>query len=158
MALGGIFLFGVLFSIVLDPAYATTTLTSSATGPLVVGRDSVALYCRSQIPNADYLWNLDGEALPGDNRYQITTVLSKANSTLTISPVSMNDTGNFTCEAISGSTTETSNAVRLTLTSNQGSSPVDIPDSSSRLSGVAIHNIVIGFMAAVVLIRVGAPL
>ncbi|XP_068099155.1 carcinoembryonic antigen-related cell adhesion molecule 6-like [Hyperolius riggenbachi] len=167
---------GVLLCVLLASASVEsgTTLTSNATGPLVVGIDSVALLCTTQIPNADYLWNLDGAALPGDSRYHVTTVLSKANSTLTISPVSINDSGSFTCEAISGSTTETSNAVRLTLTYPSSTvspkpttsttskpalapSPTSPPGSSSGGLRAAIANIVIGVVTVIVFIRIGAP-
>ncbi|XP_068099157.1 carcinoembryonic antigen-related cell adhesion molecule 6-like [Hyperolius riggenbachi] len=173
----------ILVCVTLAPASATTTLTSNTTGPLVVGRDSVALICTTQLPNPDYFWNLDGQALPGDSRYHVTTVLSKANATLTISPVFMNDTGNFTCEAISGSTTEISNVLRLNLTNSTVSSSTDSTVSSStastvssstastgstrttsgssalssRLSSGAITNFMIVVAAGVALIIMGIP-
>ncbi|XP_068097540.1 carcinoembryonic antigen-related cell adhesion molecule 1-like [Hyperolius riggenbachi] len=99
----------------MSTASGTTTLSSNTTGLLWEGQDSVALFCRTQIADAGYFWELEGEALPEESRYQITGDLSKANSTLTISPIFRNDTGNFTCEAFNSSTTEFSNAVSLNL-------------------------------------------
>ncbi|XP_073512018.1 cell adhesion molecule CEACAM1-like [Phyllobates terribilis] len=87
-------------------------LTSNSSALLWDGEDSVSLQCTTLV-NDTFIWELNGEALPNDRRYTITTESTGLNSNLSISPVSRNDTGSFTCTA--SDTNKTSNALNLTL-------------------------------------------
>ncbi|XP_075696961.1 cell adhesion molecule CEACAM1-like [Rhinoderma darwinii] len=94
---------------------AAVTLTSNSSGLLLEDVDFASLHCAAQGQAANFTWKLNGEPLPPDHRYVITQENSPPNSNLTISPVTRNDTGPFTCTATNATTNATSNALNLSL-------------------------------------------
>ncbi|XP_014386927.1 PREDICTED: carcinoembryonic antigen-related cell adhesion molecule 6 isoform X5 [Myotis brandtii] len=57
-------------------------------------KDPVRLTCESQVQDTTYLWLISNQSLPASVRLQ----LSKDNRTLTLLPVTRNDTGPYECE------------------------------------------------------------
>ncbi|XP_077312914.1 uncharacterized protein LOC143933776 isoform X5 [Lithobates pipiens] len=100
-------------------------LTSNISGVVWPGLDSVSLNCSARGTNVNYSWSLQGAALPHDSRYYFT----ENNTVLTISPVTANDNGTFTCTASGFINNETSNGINLTLGS--GISVVTLTGSTS---------------------------
>ncbi|XP_073458185.1 cell adhesion molecule CEACAM1-like [Aquarana catesbeiana] len=100
-------------------------LTSNISGVVWPGLDSVSLTCSSHGTNVNYSWSLQGVPPPQDSRYHFT----ENNTVLTISPVTANDNGTFTCTASNWINKETSNGINLTLGS--GISVVTLTSSTS---------------------------
>ncbi|KAG9466739.1 hypothetical protein GDO78_016189, partial [Eleutherodactylus coqui] len=97
---------------------SSVTLTSDTSGLLWPGIDSVSLHCSARGTNVSYSWSMDDEPLPENPRYHLSqnnSTLIINPSTLTISPVSKNDTGPFTCSASNLINSETSNELTLGL-------------------------------------------
>ncbi|XP_040182552.1 carcinoembryonic antigen-related cell adhesion molecule 1-like [Rana temporaria] len=93
-----------------DPV-SDVKLTSNISGWVWPGIDVVSLTCSARGTNITYSWSLQGVPLPPDSRYHFTV----NNTVLTISNVTANDTGNFTCTATNWINNQTSNEVNLTL-------------------------------------------
>ncbi|XP_068099132.1 carcinoembryonic antigen-related cell adhesion molecule 1-like [Hyperolius riggenbachi] len=89
-------------------------LTSNASGYLWPGINSTSLTCSALGTDVSYTWSLKGAPLPQNARYQLT----QGNSTLTISPVSDNDDGPFTCTVSNWINNETSNILHFSLAAN----------------------------------------
>ncbi|XP_069802817.1 carcinoembryonic antigen-related cell adhesion molecule 1-like [Dendropsophus ebraccatus] len=90
-------------------------LSSKTSGTLWAGQDSVSLHCSAQGSAISFSWSLDGKPLSSNPPYNITQSDSPPESTLTISPLSKNDTGPFTCTASNLVNSETSNELNLSL-------------------------------------------
>ncbi|XP_068099143.1 carcinoembryonic antigen-related cell adhesion molecule 6-like isoform X4 [Hyperolius riggenbachi] len=86
-------------------------LTSNASGYLWPGINATSLTCSALGTEVSYTWSLKGAPLPQDPRYQLT----QGNSVLTISPVSDNDDGPFTCTASNWINNMTSNNLTFSL-------------------------------------------
>ncbi|XP_068099159.1 carcinoembryonic antigen-related cell adhesion molecule 1-like isoform X2 [Hyperolius riggenbachi] len=89
---------------------SNVTLTSNATRPITVEKDSVALICSSAGTNRSYSWTLMGSPLPQSSRYSFMD----NNATLVISPVRRSDQGPFSCEVSNHLNREFSNPLNLT--------------------------------------------
>lgn len=94
---------------------SAVALTSNTSGPLWAGEDSVSLYCSAQGSAITFSWRLNGNPVSGNAPYSITQSASPPTSNLTISPVSRNDTGPFTCTATNLANNMTSNANNLSI-------------------------------------------
>ncbi|XP_075047029.1 cell adhesion molecule CEACAM1-like isoform X2 [Mixophyes fleayi] len=90
-------------------------LSSNTSALLIEGEDSVSLHCSAQGSAVSFSWILNGEPLPQSPHYHITGDNSPPNSNLTISPVSRNDNGPFTCRGSNLANNETSNTLSLDL-------------------------------------------
>ncbi|XP_069803688.1 pregnancy-specific beta-1-glycoprotein 7-like isoform X2 [Dendropsophus ebraccatus] len=101
-------------------------VTSSISGLVWPGLDSVSLRCSSCGTNVSYSWSLRGAAISGGNQYH----LSDNNTVLTISPVSSTDNGPFICTAKNLVSNQNSSDVYLTL-----ASPVSAVTLTSDTSG-----------------------
>ncbi|XP_068099134.1 carcinoembryonic antigen-related cell adhesion molecule 1-like [Hyperolius riggenbachi] len=110
---------------------STVALTSNISETVLVGQDSVSLYCSADGTEVQFFWRLKGEPVLGGPNYHITTSLSPPSSTLTISPVSRNDDGPFTCEASNLINKRTSNAENFTLTWHPEEDMFCLVDSSN---------------------------
>ncbi|XP_077313380.1 cell adhesion molecule CEACAM1-like [Lithobates pipiens] len=89
------------------------------------GIDSVSLTCSAKGTVDNYSWSLQGAPLHNNSRYHFT----ENNKVLTISPVSTNDTGNFTCTASGLLNNENSSGLNLKLGS--AISVVNLTDNTS---------------------------
>nr|DBA15902.1 TPA: hypothetical protein GDO54_003356 [Pyxicephalus adspersus] len=87
--------------------------------------ESVSLYCSTQVVDVTILWKVDGNLLPPSDRYDIFNNEAKTNSTLTISPIFINDTGSYTCEVTNTMVKEISNAVNLNVAKPPDSLSID---------------------------------
>ncbi|KAM4015303.1 cell adhesion molecule CEACAM5-like [Anomaloglossus baeobatrachus] len=94
---------------------SAVALTSNTSAVLWAGQDSVSLYCSAQGSVITFSWRLNEEPVSPNPPYYITLGDSPPHSTLTISPVSRQDTGSFTCTASNMANSETSNALDLSL-------------------------------------------
>ncbi|XP_073512016.1 cell adhesion molecule CEACAM1-like [Phyllobates terribilis] len=94
---------------------SAVTLTSNTSAVLRAGEDSVSLHCSAEGSAITFSWRLNGEPVSQKSPYYITQSDSPPNSILTISPVSRNDTGPFTCEASNLLNSKTSNELNLLL-------------------------------------------
>ncbi|XP_078507432.1 cell adhesion molecule CEACAM1-like isoform X2 [Lissotriton helveticus] len=74
--------------------------------------DAVVLTCSAQGTDPVYSWMSNGNALPQDSRYH----LSADNTSLTISPVTRQDSGPFVCSASNGASSMSSNPLLLPIT------------------------------------------
>ncbi|XP_077312724.1 cell adhesion molecule CEACAM1-like [Lithobates pipiens] len=113
MELNPFFCICLLLIVTLAPASATE-LTSNATGWIWEG-EAVSLYCSAQLTDARFIWRVDGDLLPGGDEYHIFEDPLGPNTTLTISPVSRNHMGSYTCFAYNSTLNETSNALNLSV-------------------------------------------
>ncbi|XP_073458209.1 cell adhesion molecule CEACAM1-like [Aquarana catesbeiana] len=100
-------------------------LTSNISGVVWPGLNSVSLTCSARGTKVNYSWSLQGVPLPQDSPYHFT----ENNTVLTMSPVTANDNGTFTCTAYSWINNETSNGINLTLGS--GISAVTLTSNTS---------------------------
>ncbi|XP_069802601.1 carcinoembryonic antigen-related cell adhesion molecule 2-like isoform X2 [Dendropsophus ebraccatus] len=91
------------------------TVTSDTSGALWAGEDSVSLYCTAQGSPITFSWSLNGNPVSSIPPYYITQSDSPPSSNLTISPVSKNDIGSFTCTASSLKNNKSSNAANLNI-------------------------------------------
>ncbi|XP_040183367.1 carcinoembryonic antigen-related cell adhesion molecule 1-like isoform X2 [Rana temporaria] len=98
-----------LYLNVSDPV-SNVKLTSNVTEWVWPGLDSVSLTCSANGTDVTYTWSLQGEPLPLPNHY-----LSENKKVLTISPVTANDNGTFTCTATNWINSQNSNGVNLKL-------------------------------------------
>ncbi|XP_068099141.1 V-set and immunoglobulin domain-containing protein 10-like isoform X2 [Hyperolius riggenbachi] len=80
---------------------SNVNLTSNPSGESRIWAEegSVYLHCSAEGTEVHFSWTLNGKPLSNDPHYHITTSVSPPSSNLTISPISKNDTGSFTCEA-----------------------------------------------------------
>ncbi|XP_040183212.1 carcinoembryonic antigen-related cell adhesion molecule 1-like [Rana temporaria] len=92
---------------------SAAVLTSNQT-ELVWEGESVTFNC-STLTAANFTWNVNGSSLPGGGHYYILLDPERQFTTLTLSPVSTNDTGSYTCEARNTTMNETSNALILNV-------------------------------------------
>ncbi|XP_066465497.1 carcinoembryonic antigen-related cell adhesion molecule 5-like [Eleutherodactylus coqui] len=99
----------------LGSSVSAVMLSSSTSRVLWAGKDSVSLYCSAQGSAITFSWSLNGKPVTPNPPYYITQSDSPQKSTLTISPVSKNDTGPFTCSASNLINSETSNELTLGL-------------------------------------------
>ncbi|XP_056399918.1 carcinoembryonic antigen-related cell adhesion molecule 1-like [Hyla sarda] len=104
----------VLNLTVLSPVSAVT-LTSNSSGDLWAGQDSVSLYCTAQGSAISFSWSMNGNPVSSDAPYNITKINYPPKSILTISPVSKNDIGPFTCTASNLEDTKASNEISLNI-------------------------------------------
>ncbi|XP_069597697.1 carcinoembryonic antigen-related cell adhesion molecule 1-like [Ranitomeya imitator] len=74
---------------------SNVAVTSNVSGLVWPGLDSVSLRCSADGTNVSYSWSLQGAAISGGGRY----LLTDNNATLTISPVSTDDSRSFICTA-----------------------------------------------------------
>ncbi|XP_075696387.1 cell adhesion molecule CEACAM1-like [Rhinoderma darwinii] len=79
------------------------------------GKDSVTLRCSAQGSAITFSWSLNGKPVPPNPPYYITQRDFPPISTLTIRPVSRNDTLPFTCTASNYLSSESSNELHLSL-------------------------------------------
>ncbi|XP_068098333.1 carcinoembryonic antigen-related cell adhesion molecule 1-like [Hyperolius riggenbachi] len=119
-------------------------LTSNASGYLWPGINSTSLTCSALGTEVSYTWSLKGAPLPQDPQYKLT----QGNSVLTISPVSANDDGPFTCTASNWMNNATSNGLNISL-----AYPSLYPVCSG-LGGREVAGIVIGVIAGIIIIEV----
>ncbi|XP_027993181.2 carcinoembryonic antigen-related cell adhesion molecule 6-like isoform X2 [Eptesicus fuscus] len=75
------------------PELPKPSITSNNSNP-EEHKDPVVLTCELQTENTTYLWLINSQSLPVSARLQ----LSKDNRTLTLLPVTRNDTGPYECE------------------------------------------------------------
>ncbi|KAK1330135.1 hypothetical protein QTO34_010321 [Cnephaeus nilssonii] len=75
------------------PVLPKPSITSNNSNP-EEHKDPVVLMCEPQIQDTTYLWLINSQSLPASARLQ----LSKDNRTLTLLPVTRNDTGRYECE------------------------------------------------------------
>ncbi|XP_023604410.1 carcinoembryonic antigen-related cell adhesion molecule 1-like [Myotis lucifugus] len=75
------------------PELPKPSITSNNSLP-VEHKDPVVLTCEPQVQETTYLWLINSQSLPASARLQ----LSKDNRTLTLLPVTRNDTGPYECE------------------------------------------------------------
>ncbi|XP_040190576.1 carcinoembryonic antigen-related cell adhesion molecule 1-like, partial [Rana temporaria] len=93
-----------------DPV-SDVKLISNIPGVVWPGLDLVSLNCSARGTGVTYSWSLQGAPLPSDSRYHFT----ENYRVLTISPVTANDTGTFTCRASNWINNQTSNGINLAL-------------------------------------------
>ncbi|XP_073458179.1 cell adhesion molecule CEACAM1-like isoform X2 [Aquarana catesbeiana] len=107
---------GVIFN--LASLVSAVTLTGNISGSYIwVGEDSVSLNCSADGSNVTFFWNLNGEPLPKDSRYQLSQGYPLC-SNLLISPVSRSDSGPFICGAYNMLSIKNSSALNLNLAWN----------------------------------------
>ncbi|XP_073425976.1 cell adhesion molecule CEACAM1-like [Dendrobates tinctorius] len=94
---------------------SSVILSNTTSRELWAGEDSVSLHCSAQGSAISFSWRLNGKPVSLNPPYYITQSDYPTNSTLTISPVSRNDTGPFTCEASNLLNSKTSNELNLLL-------------------------------------------
>lgn len=94
---------------------SAVALTSNTSGVLWAGEDSVSLYCSAQGSDITFSWKLNGNQVSQNPTYNITQSASPPTSNLTISPVSKNDIGPFTCTASNRANNMTSNATNFNI-------------------------------------------
>ncbi|KAM4015305.1 cell adhesion molecule CEACAM6-like, partial [Anomaloglossus baeobatrachus] len=94
---------------------SAVALTSNTSAVLWAGQDSVSLYCSAQGSAITFSWRLNGEPVSPNPPYYITQGDSPPSSTLTISPVSKNDIGLFTCKVTNRANSITSNGANLNI-------------------------------------------
>ncbi|XP_029432556.1 carcinoembryonic antigen-related cell adhesion molecule 1-like isoform X3 [Rhinatrema bivittatum] len=116
------------------------SITASLSQP-VEHRDSVTLTCGTSSTIQTILWHKERQSLPSNDRMS----LSPDNRTLTISNVSIADSGSYRCEVINPVSRSTSDPYTLTVYSSDTSVP-------SVLTPGAIAGIVIGILVLVALI------
>ncbi|XP_056398458.1 carcinoembryonic antigen-related cell adhesion molecule 1-like [Hyla sarda] len=92
---------------------SAVTLTSNTSEVLWAGQDSASLYCSAQGSAISFNWSMNGNPVPASPPYYITD--STQNSTLTINPVSKNDSGPFTCTASNRANNITSKGINLNI-------------------------------------------
>ncbi|XP_068097536.1 carcinoembryonic antigen-related cell adhesion molecule 1-like isoform X1 [Hyperolius riggenbachi] len=87
------------FNLAANVSNVSLTSNSSGESRIWAEEDSVYLHCSADGTEVHFSWALNGKPLSNDPHYHITTSVSPPSSDLTISPISKNDTGSFTCEA-----------------------------------------------------------
>ncbi|XP_056398454.1 carcinoembryonic antigen-related cell adhesion molecule 5-like [Hyla sarda] len=92
---------------------SAVTLISNTSADLWAGQDSVSLYCSAQGSAITFSWRLNGNPVSSSPPYNIIDSTQK--STLTISPVSKNDNGPFTCTASNRANNITSKGINLNI-------------------------------------------
>ncbi|XP_069597696.1 carcinoembryonic antigen-related cell adhesion molecule 1-like [Ranitomeya imitator] len=90
-------------------------LTNNTSAVLWAGEDSASFHCSAQGSAITFSWRLNGTQVLSKPPYSITQSDSPPNSTLTISPVSRNDAGPFTCTAYNRANSITSGAANLNI-------------------------------------------
>ncbi|KAM4016359.1 cell adhesion molecule CEACAM5-like [Anomaloglossus baeobatrachus] len=90
---------------------SNVVVTSSNSGLVWPGLDSVTLRCSARGTNVSYSWSLQGAPISGRGRYTLTD----SNTALIISPVSATDNGSFICTAKNIINNVTSNDMKLNL-------------------------------------------
>ncbi|XP_075117969.1 pregnancy-specific beta-1-glycoprotein 9-like [Leptodactylus fuscus] len=96
---------------------SAVSLTSNTSGALWAGQDSVSLYCTAQGSDITFSWRMNGLPVSSNPPYYITEGESPSTSTLTISSISRNHTGPFTCTAANRLNSETSPEINLNVNS-----------------------------------------
>ncbi|XP_069803977.1 carcinoembryonic antigen-related cell adhesion molecule 1-like isoform X2 [Dendropsophus ebraccatus] len=105
---------------------SNVSVTSSVSGLVWPGLESVSLRCSAHGTNVSYLWSVRGAAISGGNQYH----LSDNNTLLTISPVYPTENGPFICTAKNVINSQNSSDVYLTLASPV-SGPVTVTSNTS---------------------------
>ncbi|XP_040271412.1 carcinoembryonic antigen-related cell adhesion molecule 1-like [Bufo bufo] len=98
-----------------SPVSAVTLSSNASSAELWEGQDSVSLHCSAQGSAITFTWSLDGKPVSSKPPYYITESNSPPYSNLTISPISRNDGGPFTCTASNLLNSSTSNELSFSL-------------------------------------------
>ncbi|XP_040275576.1 carcinoembryonic antigen-related cell adhesion molecule 1-like [Bufo bufo] len=98
-----------------SPVSAVTLSSNASSAELWAEQDSVSLHCSAQGSAITFTWSLDGKPVSSKPPYYITESNSPPNSNLTISPISRNDGGPFTCTASNLLNSSTSNELSFSL-------------------------------------------
>ncbi|KAM3909996.1 cell adhesion molecule CEACAM6-like [Leptodactylus fuscus] len=104
-------------SLTVSAPVSAVSLTSNTSGALWAGQDSVSLYCTAQGSDITFSWRMNGLPVSSNPPYYITEGESPSTSTLTISSISRNHTGPFTCTAANRLNSETSPEINLNVNS-----------------------------------------